>query len=424
MKFKVSIQAPKGTRDLIKDDANLFLFLSQEIYKYSLHYGFEYIETPFFEYEEVFTSSLGTSSDVIQKEMFYIKRKSKKSHYVLRPEGTAPVVRAYFQNGMHSWLQPVQLFYVAPMFRYEKPQAGRYREHYQWGLEILNSTDPIYDAKIIAAFDGFLKKFKFQDYVFKVNSLGCVNDRKKYLKDLKKYYRRHLRNLCLDCHRRYQLNPLRLLDCKAVGDQQYKANAPSILDFLCKDCENHFNSFLEYLENLEINYELDSNIVRGFDYYSKTVFEAYFSESPIAIISGGRYDNLGKVLGGRLLPSVGGGLGIERLMDILKIHNFSPKAYVPKPNIFLAYATEKAKAYTFRVYNYLLKNGFRVTENFSKISLSSQLEIANKIGVDYCIIIGHHEMGTQSVILKNMKDGSQEIIPLLKLKEELKNRKI
>ncbi len=424
MKFKIAIQTPKGTHDLIKDDASLFLFLFQEIYRHSLHYGFEFIRTPLIEYEEVFTASLGTTSDVVQKEMFYVKRKGKRGDYVLRPEGTSPIVRAYLQNGMHSWPQPVQLFYFAPMFRYEKPQAERYREHYQWGLEILNSNDPIYDAKIIMVFDNFLKKFKLQDYVFKINSLGCQNDREKYKKALKKYYRKHLKNLCEDCRRRFQLNPLRLLDCKVPKDKEYKANAPSILDYLCNECEAHFNSVLEYLENLEINYELDSSIVRGFDYYSKTVFEVYFSEAPVAIISGGRYDNLGKVLGGKVLPSVGGALGIERFMNILKIHNFIPKSFIPKPNIFLAYATDRAKIYAFKVYDYLLKNGFKVSESFGKTSLSSQLEIANKMGIDYCIIIGHHEMGTQSVILKNMKDGSQEIIPFSQLKEELKNRKI
>lgn len=424
MKFKIAVQTPKGMHDLVKEEANAFLGLINECAKHSFLWGFEYIKTPTIEYEEVFTTSLGVVSDVIEKEMFYIKRKGEKEKYVLRPEGTAAIVRAYFQNGMHSWIQPVELFYIASMFRYEKPQAGRYREHYQWGLEILNSDDPIYDAKIIATFDKFLKKFKLSDYIVRINSIGCNSDREKYKKALKKYYKKFLKNLCSDCKRRYEVNPLRLLDCKVEEDQKYKQNAPSILDYLCNECEKHFNSVLEYLESLGINYELDSSLVRGFDYYSRTVFELYFSEKPIAIISGGRYDNLGKLLGGKNLPGVGGALGIERFLDILKLHKIDIKFSKLKPQIFIAYVTDKAKNYAFSVYDLLLRNNFFVAENFNKTNLSAQLEIANKLGVKYCIIIGHQELGTKSVILKNMQDGSQEIIPLNLLIEELKARKI
>jgi len=424
MKFKIAIQTPKGMHDLIKENAENFLSLLEEINKHSFSFGFDYIRTPLVEYEEVFTSSLGTVSDVVMKEMFYIKRKGEKEDYVLKPEGTASIVRAYFQNGMHSWVQPVQLFYVSPVYRYEKPQAGRYREHYQWGLEILNSEDPVYDAKIIMVFDRFFKKFKLTDYVFRLNSLGCASDREKYKKALKKYYRKHLKNLCTDCQRRYKSNPLRLLDCKAEQDQKYKKEAPSILDFLCEDCEKHFNLVLEYLEALGVNYELDSSLVRGFDYYSKTVFEVYFSEFPIAVLGGGRYDNLGLALGGKKLPSVGGALGIERFLEVLKIHSVKLKPIKPQFKLFIAYSTDKAKAYALTVYDMLIKNGFSVYENFGKPNLSSQLEIANKFGVKYCIIIGHQELGTRSVILKNMQDGSQETIPLDQLIEDLKSRKI
>lgn len=424
MKFKIAIQTPKGTHDLVKKDADAFLGLINEFSKHSILWGFEYIRTPTIEYEQVFTASLGAVSDVVEKEMFYIKRKGEKANYVLRPEGTAAIVRAYFQNGMHSWTQPVQLFYIAPMFRYEKPQAGRYREHYQWGLEILNTEDPIYDAKIILTFDRFLKKFKLSDYVVRINSLGCSSDRERYKKALKKYYRKYLKNLCVDCKRRYEVNPLRLLDCKVESDQKYKQNAPSILDYLCNDCEKHFNSVLEYLESLEINYELDSNLVRGFDYYSKTVFEVYFTEMPVAIISGGRYDNLGKLLGSRNLPGVGGALGVERFLEILKLHAIDVSFSKSRPKIFIAYVTDKAKSYALSVYDMLLRNNFFVLENFNKTNLSSQLEIANKLGIKYCIIIGHQELGTKSVILKNMQDGSQETIPLNLLIEELKSRKI
>jgi len=322
---------------------------------------------------------------------------------------------------MHAWPQPVRLFYFGPMFRHERPQAGRFREHYQWGIEILNSEDPIYDAKIIQVFDRFLKKFKLKDFIFKINSIGCLNDRTKYKQALKRYYKKYLKNVCEDCKRRYSVNPLRMLDCKNEKDQEIKKNAPILLNYLCKQCEEHFKKTLEYIEELGISYELDPYLVRGFDYYSKTVFEIFFVESPVAIGGGGRYDYLIKFLGSKQTPGVGGALGLERLMETLKLHQINLKAS-KKPNVFIAYATEKAKNYAFYVYDLLLRHNINAAENFAKNSLTSQLEYADKLGVKYCIIIGHQEMGSKSVILKNMIDKIQEIIPLDDLIEELKNR--
>jgi len=420
-KFKIVPQSPRGMHDLIKEDAELFLRLFNEIVRHSYLYGFEYIRTPTVEKEEIFTSSLGASTDVIEKEMFYVGRKEKGEKYVLRPEGTASIARAYLQNGMHSWPQPVRLFYFGPMFRYERPQAGRYREHYQWGIEVLSSEDPIYDAKIIQVFDRFLKKMKLKDFTFKINSIGCLNDRNKYKQALKRYYRKYLKNLCEDCKRRYTTNPLRMLDCKNEKDQEIKKNAPILVNYLCKQCEEHFKKVLEYIEELEISYELDPHLVRGFDYYSRTVFEIFFVESPIAIGGGGRYDYLIKFLGGKQTPGVGGAIGIERLMEIVKLHQIDLKIS-KKPEIFIAYAAERAKPYALSVYDLLLKHNISVAENFAKNSLTSQLEYADKLGVKYCIIIGHQEMGSKSVILKNMADKIQETIPVDKLIEELKIR--
>jgi len=420
-KFKIVPQTPRGMHDLIKEDADLFLALFEEIIKHSYSYGFEYIRTPIVEKEEIFTASLGASTDVIEKEMFYVERKEKGERYVLRPEGTAAIARAYLQNGMHSWPQPIRLFYFGPMFRYERPQSGRYREHYQWGIEILNSEDPIYDAKIIQVFDRFLKKIKLKDFIFKLNSIGCLNDRNKYKQALKRYYRKHLRNICEDCKRRYTTNPLRLLDCKNEKDQEIKKGAPVLVNYLCKHCEEHFKKVLEYVEELQISYELDSYLVRGFDYYSKTVFEIFFVESPVAIGGGGRYDYLIKFLGGKLTSGVGGAIGIERLMEIVKLHQINLKIK-KKPEIFIAYASEKSKPYTLFVYDLLLRHNINVAENFAKNSLTAQLEYADKLGVKYCIIIGHQEMGSRSVILKNMLDKTQETIPLDVLIEELKRR--
>jgi histidyl-tRNA synthetase len=421
MKKKDLIQTPKGMHDLVKEEADFFLKLTEEIYKFSSFYGFEYIRTPIIENEKTFTLSLGATSDVVNKEMFYVKTKKGSEKFVLRPEGTAPIIRAYIQNGMFSLPQPVKLFYVAPMYRYEKPQAGRFREHYQWGIEILGSTDPISDAEIIQVFDRFFKRFKLKNYIFKINSLGCEEDRKKYKKDLKKYYRTKLKKLCDDCRRRFKENPLRLLDCKNPKDQEYKTNAPVLTNYLCKSCEEHFEKVLEYLEELNINYELDNTIVRGFDYYSRTVFEIFFKNLNLAVGGGGRYDSLSRVFYKSMIGGVGGGLGLERFMDVLRSNDIK-LTYYKKPKVFVAQITDQAKFYALKIYDMLLSNNIQASQNFTKNALSSQLEIANKLGVKYSIIIGHQELGSKSVILKDMETGIQEVVPEDKLIEELKKR--
>ncbi|MCS7183778.1 MAG: histidine--tRNA ligase [Patescibacteria group bacterium] len=421
MSFKFVFQRPRGMNDFLFDEANFLLSLKEEIIKYSQLYSYHYIQTPVLEEEGVFTSSLGQSTDVIQKEMFYLKEREGGIKYVLKPEGTASVIRAYLQNGMHSLPQPVKLFYLDRMYRREKPQAGRFREHHQWGLEIIGSSDPIYDAQIIQVFDRFFKKFKLFDYIFKINSLGCKKDRNKYLKDLKNYYKKNLKNVCKDCQRRYNLNPLRMLDCKEEKCKEYKKNAPSLINYLCKDCEIQISKTLEYLDILEIKYDLDQTLVRGFDYYQRTVFEIFFPETNIAIGGGGRYDNLAQYLGGKVIPAVGGAIGLERLIEILKIHNVKLKM-AKSAEIFIAQTTEKTKEYALKIYDELIKNNIPVLENFSKSSLSSQLELANKLGVKYCLIIGHQEIGNKTAILKDMVKRSQEIIAINHLTQEIKKK--
>lgn len=421
MSFKIAIQRPRGMNDFLFEEADFLLMLESEIIKHSQLYSFNYIKTPVLEDERVFTSSLGQTTDVIEKEMFYIKEKEGGSKYVLKPEGTASIARAYLQNGMHSLPQPVKLFYIDRMYRREKPQAGRFREHHQWGLEIIGASDAIYDVQIIQVFDRFFKKFKLEDYIFKINSLGCKKDRKKYLKDLRSYYKKIYQNICKDCQRRYHSNPLRLLDCKQPGDQDYKKNAPTLINYLCKDCEQHISKVFEYLEILEIKYEIDQHLVRGFDYYNRTVFEIFFTENNLAIGGGGRYDNLIQYLGGKNTPAVGGAIGLERLIEILKIHNIKVKLF-KKPEVFIAQTTEKTKEYALKIYDDLVNNKIKVTESFEKTSLSNQLELANKLNIRYCLIVGHQEIGNKTVILKDMTKRSQEIIPLNSLVREIKKR--
>ena len=415
--MKIKVQRPRGMKDIIFDEAEFYLKIRDLVTEFSLMNNFKYIETPVVEDIKTFTLSLGETSDVVEKEMFLLKGKEKGEKYVLRPEGTAGVVRAYFENGMISQPQPVSLFYFGKMYRKERPQHGRLREHTQWGLEILNSDDPFADFFIIHLFSQFLKKLKISNLIIKLNSLGCKKCRKKYKRALTQYYRKYQKNLCSDCQRRLKLNPLRLLDCKEANDQKYKEEAPEMLDYLCKFCRAHFQKVLELMDYFKISYELDKTLVRGFDYYLRTVFEIFVGEENIALGGGGRYD-LGEIIGNFSLPSVGGALGIERLKLILDDLKISFK--YPQPKIFIAFAGEEARPKSFEVYKELQENGFRPIANFFKTSLSSQLEYANKIGVKYSLILGFQELSRESIILKDMEYGTQEILKLKSLVKELK----
>jgi histidyl-tRNA synthetase len=415
--MKLKVQRPRGMKDIVDPESEFYLKIKELIIDFSLLNGFKYIETPVVEDIKTFTLSLGESSDVVSKEMFVIKGKEKGEIFVLRPEGTAGIVRAYFENGMASLPQPVSLFYIGKMYRRERPQHGRLREHTQWGLEILNTEDAFADFFIIFSFYKFLTKLKIGNLTLKLNSIGCKRCREGYRKHLVSYYKKFKNKICKDCQRRLKLNPLRVLDCKNPKDQEYKNNAPNILDHLCRSCENHFQKVIEYLDYSKISYELDKTLVRGFDYYQKTVFEIFVEGENIALAGGGRYD-LGEILANQSLPSVGGALGLERLKIILDEINFSFK--VTKPKIFVAFSSEEAKTKAFDVYLELQNAGLYPLANFFKPSLSSQLEYANKYGVKYSLILGFQELGKEEIILKDMEYGSQEILKVKDLVKELK----
>jgi histidyl-tRNA synthetase len=415
--MKIKVQKPRGMKDVIYPESEFYLKIKNLMTDFSLVNGFKYLETPVIEDIKVFTLSLGQTSDVVEKEMFILKGKEKGINYVLRPEGTAAVVRAYFENGMISWPQPVSLFYIAKMYRKERPQHGRFREHTQWGLEILNTEDAFADFFVIFSFYMFLNQIKIKNLNIKLNSLGCQRCRKKYKEHLIRYYRSLKSKLCSDCQRRLKVNPLRLLDCKNPYDQEFKENAPGMLDHLCKFCEFHFQKILEFADYYRLPYELDKTLVRGFDYYQRTVFEIFIEDENIALGGGGRYD-LGEVLSDQSLPAVGGSLGLERLkiaMDELKI-NFK----TGQPKIFIAFAGEEARPIAFDIYLHLQNTSFVPVANFFKTSLSSQLEYANKIGVKYSLILGFQELGKGEIILKDMEYGHQEIFKIKNLDKELK----
>src|SRR3989344_3761248 len=329
------LTAPKGTHDIFGKDAKLFSKLEDTFKKLANFYGFSEMRTPIFEDEEVFTRSVGDTSDIVTKQMYYLRSRSEK--LVLRPEGTAPVARAYLEHGMIAGPQPVKLFYSGPFFRHETPQRLRFRQFHSLGLEIMGEEAAVRDAEIIFILFNFFKEIGLKQVYVSINSLGDEESRSAYRQALLSYYRPKIKLLCSDCRERIKKNPLRLLDCKKEKCVELKFQAPAMLDHLSELAKTHFRLVLEYLDELQLPYTLDQYLVRGLDYYTRTVFEMFVDEKgtlhqkknpseldsrdvqpPLAICAGGRYDNLVKMLGGKTVPAVGVGVGLERVVGYLK----------------------------------------------------------------------------------------------------------
>ncbi len=423
-KVKTKIQTPRGMNDILPSDwlfYQWFLEKSREVLEY---YGFGRIETPIVEKADVFLRGVGKESEVVNKEMYIFKVKGSSEVLALRPEGTAAVCRAYLEHGLFNQPQPLKLYYFGPFFRHERPQAGRYRQFYQLGFEVLGSSNPILDAQIILIAKSILKELGFKDKEIQIylNSIGCSKCRKSYLKALKNYYRNNLKKVCGDCRVRYKKNPLRLLDCKSLKCQEIKKKAPSILDFLCSECLNHFRQVLNYLDYLKLDYYLDKTLVRGLDYYTKTVIEINIenNEKNLSIGGGGRYDDLIKILGGIDKPGLGMAFGVERIIEILKKRKL--KIPLEKPEVFLIQIGPRAKEEALRLLEIFRKNNIPVLENLSKDNLKEQLKLADKLGIKYCLILGQQEVNEGMIIFKDMVSGIQENLPLDRVEVEVKKR--
>jgi histidyl-tRNA synthetase len=371
---------------------------------------------------ELFTRGIGLATDIVQKEMFNLRTKGGDK-LALRPEGTAPVVRAYIQHGMHNLPQPVKLWYFSQFFRYERPQAGRFRQFWQFGFEILGEGNPALDAQIILIFFNILKELGFEKLTVKINSIGDSFCRPYYKKVLVSYLKHRAYALCPDCKRRLKENPLRVLDCKQDKCRQIVSQAPQILNHLCENCKNHLKSVLEFLDELSLPYNLDPYLVRGLDYYTRTVFEI-FEESEKgkaigALAGGGRYDNLAKILGGGEVPAVGGAAGIERIVELMKEKQVKlPKE--KKPKIFLAQIGELAKRKSLKIIEEFRKEKIPIYESIGKDSLKSQMKLADKLGVKYVLIFGQQEALNNEILLRNMETGKQKKLKLKNLIKEVK----
>ena len=423
-----NLQSPKGIHDILPQEQIWWDKVRKEVDYISDYYNFTRIDTALLERAEVFEKSLGAATDIVEKEMYVFKSRSG-DRLALRPEGTASIVRSYIQHGLSHLGQPLKLFYIGPMFRKEQPQAGRFRQFHQAGFEILGSDDDsVHDAQIIQVIFKLLERLKLKNLSLHINSVGCRVCRPNYRKKLVDYYKNLVEKICKDCRRRMKENPLRLLDCKNESCQEHKAGAPIILDSLCSNCSRHLKHVLEFLEELGFQYTLDNYLVRGLDYYNKTVFE-FFTETVLedgrkfdfAIASGGRYDYLMELFGSRQSAGVGGAIGLERVIEVMKATKVN-LGLRGENKIFFVHIGDLAKKKSLKLIEELRDQGVGVMETLGKDSLGAQLRSANKEGSKYALIFGQKEAFEESIIIRDLKNSVQETIPLKKMIIEVKKR--
>jgi len=419
----------KGMYDIFDEEFYAYQGLFEKAQEIAVYYGFRPIETPVLEREEVFISALGEGTDVIDKEMYTFRSKGGE-RLAVRPEYTAAIMRAYLEHGMQNLPQPVMLYSYGPVFRHENPQKGRLRQFRQFDLEIVGSTKSIADALIIRTLTTILEEFGFKDLIVDINSMGDKETRPAFIKELTNYYKKHLEHLCKDCHERIKTNPLRLLDCKVESCQPYKENAPSSLSFLSSDARLHFKEVIQYLEEMGIQYRVNNSLVRGLDYYSRTVFEVIKTdvdengkEKEITITGGGRYDYLARMMGSKKdVPSVGTGLGIERIMMFPECKKLMPRIMKP-PKVYFIQLGFEAKLKSLCVMEVLRKARIPVHQSVTKDSLGAQLAIAEKMEIPYCIIFGQKEAMDNTVIVRDMKTHSQDTVKIDALSDYIKHLK-
>ncbi len=417
-------QEPKGMHDVLPSEEDYWNRIRHITGELIEGYGFHRIETPVLEFADVFKKTVGEASDIVMKEMYTLKTRGGDT-LALRPEYTAPIMRAYLGHGLGRLGQPQKLFACGPVFRHDNPQLGRYRQFSHLDFEIIGGqNDPIYDAQIILIGVRFFAGVKIKDVVLKLNSIGCRVCQPAYRRQLLAYYRAHEKELCPDCVRRLKINPLRLLDCKESGCVPLREHVPNMLDKLCATCSAHFKGTLEYLDELKISYALDSTLVRGLDYYSRTVFE-FSTEAEGkeigSLMGGGRYDYLAEFLGGHATPAVGAAIGVERIIAIMKAQNIAIQPR-PKAVVFVAHAGDMAKRKSFRFVEELRHAGIHIKEALAKESLKAQLKSADKEEAKLALIFGQKEIYEGTVIVRDLESGLQETVSLEKIVEEIKKR--
>ncbi len=405
------IKAPRGTHDILPSESYRWHAVEDKIKKICLEFGYKEIRTPMFESTELFERGVGDTTDVVQKEMYTFLDKGGRS-ITLKPEGTAGIVRSFVENSLYANPQPTKLYYLYPCFRYEKPQAGRLREFHQFGVEVFGAPTASMDAEVISLAMTLLSRLGVSGVELNINSIGCPECRKEYNEKLKDYFRPRLGELCETCRERFEKNPLRILDCKSPECKKIYNDAPVLLDHICQDCETHFEKLKGYLEAMEIPYNIDATIVRGLDYYTKTVFEI-ISKNPGSegtICGGGRYDGLISEIGGPEMPGVGFGMGLERLLLVLE--SIGKNAENDEcPDIFIANIGDAADKFVQKLVLDLRKEGISAERDYCERSVKAQMKYANKLAAKFSAVIGDDDITAGKVCVKNMLTGeSAEVL--------------
>ncbi len=400
------IQKPKGTKDLLPEESYRWQFVEQKVKEVFESYGFREIRVPVFEYTELFQRGVGETTDVVQKEMYTFDDKGGRS-ITLRPEGTAGAVRAYLENGMGSMPSPVKLWYNMGMYRYENVQKGRLREFHQFGAELIGSKSYLADVETILMGNRIFKALNISNIELNINSIGCPNCRKEYQKALREFIGDNFDKYCDTCKTRFEKNPMRILDCKEKKCKELNIGAPRMIDYLCEECKEHFENVKTTLNNCNINYEIDSSIVRGLDYYTKTVFEFVDKNSGLTVLGGGRYDDLVEEFGGPATPAVGFASGVERLMQMFEEYNKDVVEEKVQDIYILSNGIEENKK-AIQIAEDLREKGIFVEKDLLERSFKAQLKYADKINAKYLLVIGEEEIKSNKCKIKNMQTGEEK----------------
>ena len=411
-------RAPRGTSDLLPEQQKYWRYIESKAMELAGEYGFGRIDTPVFEDSDLFIRSVGEGTDIVEKEMYTFDDRGGDS-VTLRPEGTAPVCRAYLEHGMHNLPQPVRMYYFCPVFRYERPQAGRFREHHQFGLEVLGDPDPSVDAEVIEFASRFMRALGLSDINILVNSIGDPECRPAYIERLRDYYSGLSAQLCPDCLTRLERNPLRLLDCKVATCHALGDEAPRSADHLCQPCQDHWDRLEEYLAAMEITYQVDHRLVRGLDYYTRTVFEVQPRDvgGQSTILGGGRYDGLIEELGGRATPGIGFATGMERLtLNLQRGEIEVPET--PSPNYLVANVGTGARPAALKLAADLRRAGVGAVLSSGSRALRGQMRQANALNIPYALILGDDEIERGEVVVRDMRASTQQSRSLREFMEE------
>lgn len=420
----MNIAAPRGTKDILPDEMSRWHAVEKLFASVCERYGYGEIRIPTFEQTELFTRGVGGSTDIVRKEMYTFEDKAGRS-MTLRPEGTAGIARAYIENGMASLPSPVKLYYDMSFFRYEKMQKGRYREFWQLGCEIFGSSSAYADAEVIAILDTFFTELNLIERQLEIGSIGCPKCRPDFITALRNHFETNLDKMCADCNERFEINPLRILDCKEESCQPFIANAPSQLDYLCPGCEEHFDKVKLALDELDISYNVNRSMVRGLDYYTRTVFEYVSTHvgSQGSICGGGRYDELVKILGGRVTPAVGFAMGIERLLLEMDAQEIELPAAKPTDLFVISFPDTAVSALALT--QKLIRSNLIVQTDVMERSMKAQMKQADRSGARYMVVFGTEELATKQFSIKRLSDGLEKTVAaddladyLLKTREE------